>query len=65
METRLKKARVSAGFLQAHVSKEARLSDLGYRNYETGKRLPRVDTAIIIAKALGTTVEAIWGQGRG
>ena len=58
--TKLREARTKAGLSQEYVSRQTKLSDLGYRNYEKGRRLPRVDKAIEIAETLGTTVEAIW-----
>ena len=41
----------------------ARIAGIGrstISEIENGKRIPRVDTAILIAKALGNTVEEIW-----
>ena len=54
-------ARKKSGKTQAQVAKEIGFTDVAYQRYEYGKREPKVTAAIRIAKALGSTVENIWG----
>ena len=49
----LKEKRIRANTTQAEIAKKAGITDTGYLNYELGKREPKVNTAIKIAKALG------------
>ena len=54
-------AREASGKTQVQVAKEAGITDVTYQRYEYGKRKPIADAAIRIAKAVGSTVEALWG----
>jgi Zn-dependent peptidase ImmA (M78 family)/transcriptional regulator with XRE-family HTH domain len=45
---------------QAQVAEEARISRLGYRNIEAGAVVPRVDSLMQIAAALGVRVEQLF-----
>lgn len=58
----LKAAREKSGKTQAQVAKETGVSVRVYQYYEAGIKLPRVDVAIRIAKALDATVEELFGQ---
>ncbi len=58
---RLRATREASGKTQAQVAKEAEVSEISYQLYEYGKRKPCVDTAIRIARALGSTVEELFG----
>lgn len=58
--TKLKDRRESLGLTQVEVAQKAEIAPRAYQNYENGDRLPRVDTAKLIAKALKTTVEKIF-----
>lgn len=49
--------REKTGLTQVEIAEKANISIRGYQNYEAGKRLPNVHTAILIAKALNSTVE--------
>ena len=57
----LRAAREQSGKTQAQVAKEAKISEAQYQNIEYGKNTPSVTTAIRIAGALGSTVEALFG----
>ena len=57
----LRAAREQSGKTQAQVAKEAGITEAAYQRYEYNKREPGVRTAIRIAKALGGTVEALFG----
>lgn len=58
----LKAAREKSGKTQAQVAREAKISQAQYQNIEYDKSKPRVDVAIRIAKALGTTVESLFQE---
>lgn len=60
--TKLYEARVKSGVLQKDVAAAAGLTVRGYQNYETGERIPRADIAILIAKAVNSTVEKLFGE---
>ena len=57
----LRAAREQSGKTQAQVAKEANISDRVYQDYEYSKSTPSVTTAIRIARALDSTVEALFG----
>jgi putative transcriptional regulator len=60
MSTGLGPARKAAGLTQAQLGERINVHPPHIARWETGGVLPRVDMAIVIAQALGTTVEAIW-----
>ena len=49
------------GLTQNELAKLTGISAMSYHRYEKGDRVPDARTAIRIAKALGTTVEKLWG----
>lgn len=57
----LRTIRAELGLSQIELSKRAKISQGKVCEYEKGKVIPRVDTALKIANALGKTVEEIWG----
>lgn len=57
----LRAAREKSGKTQAQVAREAGISEAAYQLYEYDKREPGVRTAIRIARALDSTVEALFG----
>ena len=59
-ETKLKKRRKEIGLTQVEVAKKAKVSVRSYQRMELGTRIPRADTAKLIAKALDTTVEKLF-----
>lgn len=58
----LKKQREKIGLTQVQVARKAQISESAYQNYELGKRHPNVYTAILIAKALNSTVEKLFNE---
>lgn len=59
-ETKLKTTRLKNGLTQEQIAKQANIAIRAYKYYENGKRIPRADTAILIAKALNSTVEELF-----
>lgn len=57
----LRVAREASGKTQAQVAKEIGISELSYQRYEYNKRLPRADVAVLIARAVNSTVEKLFG----
>lgn len=53
--------RKDVGLTQVQVAEQAGVTEVCYQCYEAGKRLPRVDVALRIARALGSTVEDLFG----
>lgn len=66
IKVNLKKIRKEKGMTQFEVSEKARFSKVQkpvsaeYSCIERGVRIPRVDKAIRIARALGVKVEDVW-----
>ena len=58
--TKLKRIRQNIGLTQVEVAKEAQISERYYQQLEAGTSNPTVDIAIMIAKALKSTVEEIF-----
>lgn len=56
----LKTTRERSGKTQSQVAKEVGIAVFSYQRYEYGVTEPSVRTAIRIAQALGTTVEALF-----
>lgn len=54
-------ARKQSGKTQVQVANETKLTERTYQKYESGMSSKTIQTAIRIAKALGTTVENLWG----
>lgn len=65
MKNGLREAREASGKTQAEVARETGVAEVMYQRYEYGGALPRVDRALRIAKALGTTVEHLFSAGTG
>ena len=57
---KLKARRQEKGLTQAEVAEQAKINTLSYQRYEAGERIPRADTAKLIAKALDSTVEELF-----
>lgn len=57
----LKETRIEAGLTQADIAQKAQISTMSYKRYEYGERVPDARTATLIAKALNSTVEKLWG----
>lgn len=60
LNIKLQKAREKTGLTQVEVAKQAGITVGCYQRYEYGDRIPRADTAILIAKALNSTVEELF-----
>lgn len=56
----LRAAREQSGKTQAQVAKEANISTAQYQNIEYNKSKPSVRTAIRIARAVNSSVEALF-----
>ena len=62
MSTALKAARERIGKTQEQVASEASVAVRLYQYYEAGQKTPSVTTALRIARSLGTTAEALFGE---
>lgn len=58
---KLKATREASGKTQKQVAEECGISEVSYQRYEYDQREPGARTAIRIARALGSTVEALFG----
>ena len=56
----LREARADAGLTQKALADLVGVEQPHIARWERGAQLPRVDGAVRLASALGTTVEAIW-----
>lgn len=59
--TKLKEAREKCGLTQAQVAEKVGTTPRAYQYYEAGQREPSVKTAILIAQAVKSTVENLFG----
>jgi transcriptional regulator with XRE-family HTH domain len=59
----LQKTREAANISQAKLAKAAGIPVGTLRNLEQGRRIPRLDTAIKLARALGVTLDELTGDG--
>ena len=59
--TKLREAREKCGLNQAQVAEKVGTTARAYQYYEAGEREPSVKTAILIAKAVKSTVEKLFG----
>lgn len=59
-ENKLKTTRQKQGLTQIEVAKQANITTVSYQRYELGMRIPKVDTAKLIAQALNSTVEELF-----
>ena len=57
----LRAAREKSGKTQVQVAKETGIAERQYQDYEYAKREPGVRTAIRIARAVGSSVEELFG----
>ena len=58
--SKLKEAREKSGLTQKQVAQAVGIAESAYQRYEYG-RIPSAVTAVRIAKAIGTSVENIYG----
>lgn len=61
MGNKLKIAREKNGLTQKQVAETVGIAESAYQRYEHG-RIPTAKTAVKIARALRTTVEALYGD---
>lgn len=59
-KTKLREIREKSGLTQKQVAQAVGIAESAYQRYEYG-RIPSAVTAVRIAKAIGTTVENIYG----
>lgn len=57
---RLREARAEAGLTQVELAGLIGARQPHVARWESGAQVPRVDTALRLAQALNTTVEALW-----
>lgn len=57
---KLKTTRQQEGLTQVEVAKKADITVTSYQRYESGERIPRADIAVLIARALNSTVEELF-----
>jgi transcriptional regulator with XRE-family HTH domain len=62
MGQRLQELRRAKGMSQPQLAEAAKVSVGALRNWEQGRRLPYIDTAYRIARALGITVDDLIGE---
>ena len=62
MNTRLKTTRQQLGLTQEELAKKAQITTVSYQRYESGERIPKITTALLIAKALSSTVEELFAE---
>ena len=54
-------ARKRAGLTQVEVAEKAKVTVTSYQRIEYGTQKPSLDTAFLIAKALNSTVDELFG----
>src|SRR5436309_15794074 len=62
MGERLQDLRLSAGLSQPQLARAAGIPTASLKNWEQGLRLPRLDAAYRLAKALGITLDVLAGR---
>ena len=60
----LRRLRTAKGYTQEAVADAARISVAAYRNYETGRAIPKVNTLLAIARALGVSLNDLVTEAR-
>ena len=59
---RIREARKAKNWTQAELAKKAGVSEIAVRSYENRKRTPAVEIAVKLARALGVTMEWLFGD---
>ncbi|MBI1913602.1 MAG: helix-turn-helix transcriptional regulator [Planctomycetes bacterium] len=62
MGERLQDLRLSAGLSQSQLARRASIPTASLKNWEQGLRLPRLDAAYRLAKALGISLDLLAGR---
>jgi len=60
----LRRLRTAKGYTQKAVADAARISVAAYRNYETGRAIPKVNTLLAIARAIGVSLNDLVTEAR-
>jgi len=60
LRANLRRLRIARGKTQAQLAEEAGISRVGYRNIEAGDGVPRIDSLIGIARALGVRPDQLF-----
>ena len=60
MNTRLKTTRLQEGLTQKEIAEQAHITTTSYQRIEYGTQRPSLNTALLIAKALSSTVEELF-----
>jgi transcriptional regulator with XRE-family HTH domain len=60
--SRVARLRSAAGFTQAGLAEAADIPLTTLRNWERGRRLPYLDAALVLAQALGVTLDELAGE---
>ena len=60
MNTKLKTTRQKQGLTQVQVAEKANITERQYQRYENGDKMPKANTAKLIAKTLNSTVEELF-----
>lgn len=61
MGQRLKRLRKATGMSQPQLAEKMEVPVSTIRNWEQDRRVPRLDTAVILARALGVTLDELAG----
>lgn len=61
-DNKIKIARKKQGLTQTQVAQKAGISIRAYKMYEAGERIPRADIAVLIADAIGSSVEGLFRE---
>lgn len=56
----LQNARKKAGLTQVQVAEKAKITEGSYQRIEYGTQIPKIFTAMLIAKALNSSVEKLF-----
>lgn len=64
MTNRIRYYRKKRGLTQRKLAARAYCGVNSLGSWENGRKIPRVDTALCLARALGVTVDELFGEGR-
>lgn len=59
---KLKTTREQKGLTQTELADKANISEVSYQRIEYGKQTPSLKTAFLIAEALNSTVDKLFGK---
>lgn len=61
VNNQLREKRNEVGLTQVEIAEKANISEVSYQRLEYGSRKPSLNTALLIAKILHSTVEDLFG----